>query len=195
MSVNIFQNGVLQKIAGAVGDAVPLINNFLTNQPGKGAADANTVYQLKNELNSVNDSLGGIQFGIDENGNYGYIKAGADSVTPFSGVNVLHIGGLYYYYTGYDYMNLYDNDEYIEYTSEANSVVTITFKKPAKIAIQSYIPKRGARYPWVVGDYSFTPTMGDNITEDINVKAGDTFTFNYGWGDSNTALNVIIHLK
>lgn len=57
MSVNIFQNGVLQKIAGTVGDAVPLINNFLTNQPGKGAADANTVYQLKNELNSVNDSL------------------------------------------------------------------------------------------------------------------------------------------
>lgn len=34
-------------------------------------------------FNHVNDSLGGLQFGIDENGNYGYIKAGADTVTPF----------------------------------------------------------------------------------------------------------------
>lgn len=41
-------------------------------------------------LKDVNDSLGGLQFGIDENGNYGYIKAGADSVTPFkSGVTLI----------------------------------------------------------------------------------------------------------
>ena len=32
----------------------------------------------------VNNSFGGMKFGIDSNGNYGYIKAGADSVTPFS---------------------------------------------------------------------------------------------------------------
>ena len=39
-------------------------------------------------LKEVNSSLGGLQFGVDENGNYGYIKAGADSVTPFkSGVS------------------------------------------------------------------------------------------------------------
>ena len=30
------------------------------------------------------DSLGGITFGVDDDGNYGYIKAGADTVTPFS---------------------------------------------------------------------------------------------------------------
>lgn len=39
-------------------------------------------------FNHLNDSLGGIKFGVDKNGNYGYIKAGADSVTPFkSGIN------------------------------------------------------------------------------------------------------------
>ena len=57
MSVNIFKNGILSKIAGAVGDAVPLINNFLTNQAGKGAADANTVYVLNNKIEEVNNSL------------------------------------------------------------------------------------------------------------------------------------------
>lgn len=30
-----------------------------------------------------NSNFGGLTFGIDSNGNYGYIKAGADSVTPF----------------------------------------------------------------------------------------------------------------
>ncbi len=34
-------------------------------------------------VKQVNNSLGGLQFGVDENGNYGYIKAGADTVTPF----------------------------------------------------------------------------------------------------------------
>lgn len=34
-------------------------------------------------LKNVNSSLGGLQFGVDADGNYGYIKAGADSVTPF----------------------------------------------------------------------------------------------------------------
>ena len=29
------------------------------------------------------NSLGGITFGVDADGNYGYIKAGADTVTPF----------------------------------------------------------------------------------------------------------------
>ena len=57
MSVNIFKNGILSKIAGAVGDAVPLINNFLTNQEGKGAADANTVYVLNNKIDELNSSL------------------------------------------------------------------------------------------------------------------------------------------
>ena len=33
--------------------------------------------------NSFVDSLGGITFGMDDDGNYGYIKAGADTVTPF----------------------------------------------------------------------------------------------------------------
>lgn len=62
--------------------------------------DANKMLKTMDEVNAVtqegygvdalvvkqvNDSLGGLQFGIDENGNYGYIKAGADTVTPFSG--------------------------------------------------------------------------------------------------------------
>lgn len=40
-----------------------------------------------------NNSLGGLKFGIDENGNYGYIKVGADTVTPFKkGGKLIAIG-------------------------------------------------------------------------------------------------------
>ena len=39
---------------------------------------------LYSALNSnLADSLGGITFGVDADGNYGYKKAGADTVTPF----------------------------------------------------------------------------------------------------------------
>lgn len=96
MSVNIFKNGILSKIAGAVGDAVPLINNFLTNQEGKGAADANTVYVLNNKIEEVNSSLTAnnaqkFQFAYDaESGKYGYMvkEADTDVFVPFSSGNV-----------------------------------------------------------------------------------------------------------
>ena len=74
MSVNIFKNGILSKIAGAVGDAVPLINNFLTNQEGKGAADANTVYVLNNKIEELNSSLanGKVKFQVTTDGELQY---------------------------------------------------------------------------------------------------------------------------
>ena len=83
MSVNIFKNGILSKIAGAVGDAVPLINNFLTNQEGKGAADANTVYVLNNKIEEVNSSLVANIY-VGEDGKLHKVQGGADSVLPFS---------------------------------------------------------------------------------------------------------------
>ena len=49
------------------------------------AADATTVAAL-------NSSLGGLKFGVDSSGNYGYYKAGADSVTPFKTTKVISLG-------------------------------------------------------------------------------------------------------
>lgn len=99
MSVNIFKNGILSKIAGAVGDAVPLINNFLTNQEGKGAADANTVYVLNNKIDELNSSLtaNNNKFYFDyQDGKYGFNtdpNRGADTFSPFSsGVNEIAFG-------------------------------------------------------------------------------------------------------
>ena len=59
---------------------------IMANTASNKAAGAKGVKELFTE---VSDSLGGLQFGIDENGNYGYIKAGADTVTPFSSGNYL----------------------------------------------------------------------------------------------------------
>ena len=43
-----------------------------------------TATNVQAGIDELNSNLGGMKFGIDSNGNYGYIKAGADSVTPFS---------------------------------------------------------------------------------------------------------------
>lgn len=89
MSVNIFKNGILSKIAGAVGDAVPLINNFLTNQEGKGAADANTVYVLNNKIEELNSSLKSY---YDEETETLYIQGGTSNYTYDSSTETLYIG-------------------------------------------------------------------------------------------------------
>lgn len=89
MSVNIFKNGILSKIAGAVGDAVPLINNFLTNQAGKGAADANTVYVLNNKITELNSSLTKIDVNVGLDGKLHFVDAtGADTALNFSSAKV-----------------------------------------------------------------------------------------------------------
>ena len=41
------------------------------------------VEQNAADIEEQNNNLNGFKFGIDSNGNYGYYKAGADSVTPF----------------------------------------------------------------------------------------------------------------
>ena len=156
MSVNIFKNGILSKIAGAVGDAVPLINNFLTNQEGKGAADANTVYVLNNKIEELNSSLGGLSFGADGDGNYGYY--GADgSLVPFKmGIDTFKI--VSNYTTSFTVSNDYD-------------FIIIYCRSKPKITRSS-----GQTVSYIVDD--------DNnyaIYVAKNVVANETFTSSSGW--------------
>ena len=44
-------------------------------------------------VRQLNSNMGGIRFGIDVNGNYGYKKAGADTVIPFSSLNLVETSG------------------------------------------------------------------------------------------------------
>lgn len=48
-------------------------------------ATSMAVHKLKTEL-------GGLKFGIDEDGNYGYYKDGADTVTPFKSQEIIYLG-------------------------------------------------------------------------------------------------------
>lgn len=89
MSVNIFKNGILSKIAGAVGDAVPLINNFLTNQAGKGAADANTVYVLNNKIDELNSSLNSLDLKVSGIEKILVFKGNLSSSTGYTEVTTL----------------------------------------------------------------------------------------------------------
>ena len=74
-------------------------------------------------------------FGIDENGNYGYIKVGADSVTPFSKVSLVPI-----YSTGI-------GDRYV---SGGESIPTIYIKAPAETCLSVYEITKGNKYVFFV---------------------------------------------
>lgn len=64
---------------------VGAINGITSDMSGE-ADDIAASIKCVNQLNS---SLGGLSFGVDADGNYGYYKDGADSVTPFkSGIKL-----------------------------------------------------------------------------------------------------------
>ena len=92
---SVFGAGDINRINQAVNekfDSGDVVDPMETTVQGF-AADALAV---KNQFNEQNKNMGGLRFGVDSNGNAGYIKAGADSVIPFkSGVSVFHglIGG------------------------------------------------------------------------------------------------------
>lgn len=59
-------------------------NNLTTTAAGY-VLDARQGKVLQDEIGQISSDLGGLKFGVDASGNYGYYKAGADSVTPFRG--------------------------------------------------------------------------------------------------------------
>lgn len=77
MSVNVYENGALTEIAGNFGSSVDVLDT-------KTEIQANTETGKSAGALGVKELLGGISFGVDADGNYGYYKAGADTVTPFS---------------------------------------------------------------------------------------------------------------
>ncbi len=65
---------------------------------------ANDIASVHNELKT---SLGGMTFGVDAAGRYGYIKAGADTVTPFKIIpDNFNISFDFHAYANYDYANV-----------------------------------------------------------------------------------------
>ena len=87
--------------AGSIGHVVlsDTYNKVLANgaaAKGTGASQK-AVADVYAKLNSnLADSLGGITFGVDADGNCGYIKAGADTVTPFkTSKDTIHFDVIY----------------------------------------------------------------------------------------------------
>ncbi|MDE5802374.1 MAG: hypothetical protein K2I22_05590 [Lachnospiraceae bacterium] len=78
------------------GDGYKLCSEW-TNADSVEMADGTTLQEsmdtvvgdVENTQNELKTSLGGMTFGVDAAGRYGYIKAGADTVTPFKDMNAM----------------------------------------------------------------------------------------------------------
>lgn len=78
---------------------------------------------------ALNGLLGGIRFGVDDAGNYGYIKAGADTVTPFRN-GAMMIGT----FSGGYPSAAAATSKYTNLTTYANSIITIDGVLPSMVA-------------------------------------------------------------
>ena len=128
-------------------------------------------------LKEVNSSLGGMKFGIDSNGNYGYIKAGADTVIPFNSdfelifgkANNSHGGG--------------SASVTFEYTATENTTLNIiatAFSYPSKSISclknneeQAYTPLDGTNQI-MARLYTVEVNTGDIIKATASVTSGST---------------------
>lgn len=81
--------GKIMKYLSEVGNAayVGLANNCTTTIAGF-ALDARQGKELMDQINELNRDLGGLSFGQDANGNWGYKIGGADPVVPFKSSKV-----------------------------------------------------------------------------------------------------------
>ena len=85
---------------------------------------------LEGRVNALNADLANIKFGVDSDGNYGYIKPGADTVTPFKDLT---------WGTPFKtHLNI-PNDFFVS--------VTISFPKPPKIIIVPMPGQSNTHYP------------------------------------------------
>ena len=66
-----------------------VVDNCTTTEEGtvldgrQGKALQDQITELREADGEINSNMGGVRFGVDANGNYGYKKVGADTVIPF----------------------------------------------------------------------------------------------------------------
>ena len=144
-----------------------------------------------------------MKFGVDATGNYGYIKDGADTVTPFSN------RGFVAYWNHYSSAacNLVDLKSYTDSIVSANEDgKTITFLRDANVIIYfggggviakgiDVLINNVKQQVFINGNsYAFFA-----FCKEYSFKKGDTFAINFNQDASvswiPTAINVVCNLK
>lgn len=126
----------------------------------------------------VNNSFGGLKFGVDSNGNYGYIKAGADAVTPFKSDDLIGVS--------FNCVSVPNNGIGGTYSIDCSKKnCTITFNITSASGINSYgaallINGVVKQKVYATGSWSFSV---DELTSvGISVDTSGSATFRYANG-------------
>lgn len=90
---------------------VTLTNNLLATTPGISAMDAAQGPVIQGQIDEINSNFGGLSFGMTEDGQPGYRKPGADTVTPFS----KHFKFVAHLYSWVNQVLLYDCPQKIKF--------------------------------------------------------------------------------
>ena len=125
---------------------------------------------VQDKISELNSNLGGLEFAQDENGNWGYRIAGADSVTPFK--------------TGNEYKNIIVD-------SLANTKKGLTYNSSwediARVINECFPDQFNLLSKWGVSEVYKMPTWWDEpitwYSEDFDITNFSTLqrTVTYGW--------------
>ena len=126
---------------------------------------------LYSALNSnLADSLGGITFGVDADGNYGYIKAGADTVTPFRN-GAMMIGT----FSGGYPSAAAATSKYTNLTTYSNSIITVDGVLPSMEA-DDYIAVVTGYYADHYSNWAGSTSNGTGASLKIEITDNKTIT-------------------
>ena len=121
-------------------DAIPdLTTSLAVTEEGVVGLDGTVGKVLNDKIDALNNSfsqsLGGVTFGVDADGNYGYRKPGADTVTPFKGNMKFNVSGTFA-------AEEHPYNPTIEFFNNGNSQITLN-KISTKNTLKYIITKDG----------------------------------------------------
>lgn len=140
------------------------------------------VTSINSTVDTLNQSLNGFKFGIDENGDPGYIKAGADTVTPFKkGSTIMSIGN---FSTNTVYISSYYKN--FESLTVNNFFIRVTsLSCGSAVQNATYVNSSGS----VTATMSYDPTLGVLTVPRSVSSSGNQ---NQGYGNFSFDLFLII---
>lgn len=132
---------------------------------------------------NYNNDLGGVSFGVDESGNYGYIKDGADTVTPFNNIEA----STQLLYESLKYSGLVTEDMTFD---EICNILSETYPEIYKLYMSSSNEGEFSAYASGMAVYDYTCFAPDVTFEEkiMNIGGWQKYQGAYGHGSVMTKL-------
>ena len=156
---------------------------------------------VQDGLDNLTENMGGLSFGIDANGNYGYFKVGADTVTPFLKSDFIDIDKINN--LNLETKTLSDGSKWLKVfyhdcstgtwfsTVDTINFVNDTYRYNLMNCLEMFKRHESSKYEFLL-EY---PELGDNYTNRWSQTSNPTTTYNAVSGYTAISIKVSKNFK